>query len=256
MTSALVGYTGFVGASLAKTGDFDLLVNRSNLESLRDARLQRLVCAALPAAKWIANQKPQEDADNIRRLEAVLRTVRAEAFVLISTIDVYPRLTGANETYDCTRETNHPYGTHRLGFEHFVRSLFPHASIVRLPALFGRGLKKNVLYDLLHDRQLERINPASRFQWYPLARLSQDLDTIETHRLSLVNLFSEPIETRSILEQLFADKKVGETVDPPASYDLRTCYGALFGGDSRYVMSSAAVMCALREFVERESGQR
>jgi len=250
--SALIGYSGFVGANLALTGNFDLHINRVNLEALRGTCVERLVCAGLPAAKWIANQKPQEDADNIRRLEATLSTVRAKRFILISTIDVYPRTEDADESYVCTGKPNHAYGRHRLEFEHFVRDRFPNAHIVRLPALFGRGLKKNAVYDLLHDNRLERINPSSRFQWYPLARLPRDLDTIEAHHLPLVNLFTEPIETRTILEQLFAGKNAGESPDPAAHYDLRTLYGSHFGGDSRYVMSSAAVMSALRKFVREE----
>jgi RmlD substrate binding domain len=252
VTSALIGYTGFVGANLARTEHFELLVNRANIESLQGARLERLVCAGLPAAKWIANQRPQEDADNVCRLEAVLTKVQSKRFVLISTIDVYPGVAGADETYDCSREPSHAYGKHRLEFEHFVRKMFPHAHIVRLPALFGRGLKKNAIYDLLHDNRLESINPASRFQWYPLARLPQDLRTIEAHGLSLVNLFTEPLETRTILQQLFADKTAGNSPDPPAYYDLRTRHGAIFGGDSRYVMSGAEVMTALGEFIRAE----
>jgi hypothetical protein len=252
MTSALIGYTGFVGANLAVTGDFDLHINRTNLEALRGRRLERLVCAGLPAAKWLANQKPREDADNIHRLEAMLNTVWAGTFILISTIDVYPCTADADELYVCTGQPNHAYGEHRLEFEHFVRDRFPNAHIVRLPALFGRGLKKNAVYDLLHDNRLERINPASRFQWYPLVRLAHDLETIQAHRLPLVNLFTEPVETRTILQELFADKLTGASPDAPAQYDLRTRYGCLFGGDSRYVMSSAAVMTALREFVCQE----
>jgi hypothetical protein len=80
-------------------------------------------------------------------------------------------------------------------------------------------------------------------------RLPQDLRTIEDHRLPLVNLFTEPVETRTILEQLFADKTIGKLPDPPVHYDLRTRHGAIFGGDSRYVMSSTAVMTSLGEFV-------
>jgi hypothetical protein len=253
MTSALVGYTGFVGTSLARVGHFDLLVNRDNLELLRGLCLERLVCAALPAAKWIANQKPQEDADNVRRLEAALTTVRTDSFVLISTIDVFPCIVGADETYDCSREPNHAYGRHRLEFEHFVRERFPHAHVVRLPALFGRGLRKNVVYDLLHDNQTKRINLASRFQWYPIARLPQDLRTIEAYNLPLVNLCTEPIETGTIIERLFPHKTAGESPDPPAYYDLRTRHGAIFGGNSRYMMSGAAVMAALGEFVNQEA---
>lgn len=252
MTSALIGRTGFVGSSLARAEHFDLLVNRTDLESLQGSRLKRLVCAGLPATKWVVNNKPEEDAANIRRLKATLTTVQVETFILISTIDVYPRSSDADETYDCSREPNHAYGKHRLEFEHFVRESFPSAYIVRLPALFGYGLKKNIIYDLLHDNQIERINPASRFQWYPLSRLANDLRTIEIHGLPLVNLFTEPVETRLILEQLFPDKAAGQSPDSQAHYDLRTHHGAIFGGDSRYIMSADAIMEALSDFVRME----
>jgi hypothetical protein len=250
--AALIGYTGFVGSALARDGEFDLCVNRTNLESLRGAHLKRIVCAGLPAAKWIANQRPAEDADNMRRLVAALATTRADTFTLISTIDVYPRATDADETYECSNEPNHAYGTHRLEFERSVRERFPHAHIVRLPALFGAGLKKNILYDLLYDNQVERINPDSRFQWYPLTRLTRDLRTIEERGLPLVNLFTEPLETRAILEQLFPNRLAGRSPGPRAHYDLHTCHGAVFGGDSRYIMSRAAVLAALGAFVTAE----
>ena len=40
------------------------------------------------------------------------------------------------------------YGKNRLQLERWVREDHPDALIVRLPALYGRGLKKNFLYDL------------------------------------------------------------------------------------------------------------
>jgi len=252
MIAALVGHTGFVGGSLAAASNFDVLINRDSLESLRGMHIDRLVCAGLPAGKWIANQSPREDAANVRRLETILSTIRAETFVLISTIDVYAKTKGADEESDCASETNHAYGTHRLEFERFVRGTFPRAHIVRLPALFGPGMKKNILYDLLHRHRLERINPASQFQWYPLIMLPNHLRIIETHNLRLVNLFTEPLETSAILERLFPDVEVGHCPDPPAYYDLHTQYGALFGDNERYVLSKTEIMTALVDFVRAE----
>ncbi len=249
MTSALIGFSGFVGRNLARSADFDLLVNSANLESLQGAHIDRLVCAGLPAAKWIANQKPVEDAQNVRRLERTLKTLQASTVVVISTIDVYPSTHEVDESYDCSGITNHPYGTHRLEFEHFVRSTFPHAFIVRLPALFGPGMKKNILHDLLNGNRLERINVASRFQWYPIERLPQDLHVVERIGLRLVNLFTEPIVTGAIVDELFPAEAIGRLPDTCANYDLHTRYGREFGGNEKYVMTASAVMQAMRRFV-------
>jgi hypothetical protein len=253
VSSALIGHTGFVGGHLAREESFDVFVNRSNVESLAGREFERIVCAGLPAAKWLANRSPAEDLDNVRRLENVLRSVQVQRFILISTIDVYPHLAGGDERFDCASKSNHAYGAHRLRFERFVRDRFATAHVVRLPALFGAGLKKNVLFDLLHDNQLERIDPGTRFQWYPLARLSADLKVVEERDLPLVNLFPEPIETAAILRDLFPHKTVGERTDASIVYDLHTQYGPLFGGDQRYTMSGAAALAAMRDFVRRET---
>ncbi len=106
-----------------------------------------------------------------------------------------------------------------------------------------------MLFDLLHDNGLDRIQPNSRFQWYPLRRLAADLDAIEARDLALINLFTEPLETQQILTQLFPGKRVGHPAERPVHYDLRTRYGAVLGGDSNYVMSRSAVMDEMRQFV-------
>lgn len=248
MSSALIGYTGFVGGLLAARGRFDLLIHRANLDLLRHRSLDRIVCAGLPAAKWIANREPDADHANMRLLCDTLRSVATRSFVLISTIDVYPRTRDADEEFDCSGEPNHPYGGHRLEFEHFVRERFPQALIVRLPALFGPRLRKNVLFDLLTANQLEKVNPASSFQWYPLERLPQDLERAQRQELRLVNLFTEPLATGTIIDRCFPDAQVGAEAQPAVHYDLHTRYAPVFGGTGRYVMSAAATLDAIGSF--------
>ena len=252
MTSGLIGSTGFVGGNLAAAARYDVEVHRANVDLLRDRHFDRLVCAGLPAAKWIANRDPDADRANVERLQNVLATVSAERFVLVSTIDVYPGTVGVDEDTDCAHVPNHAYGAHRLRFEQFVRARFPAATIARLPALFGPGLKKNVVYDLLHDNALDAINPASRFQWYPVARLAADLATLESHRIPLVNLVTEPIATRMIVERFFPDKKVGAQAGASAAYDVRTRHAALFGRRNGHMLGADAVLDELGAYVARE----
>jgi dTDP-4-dehydrorhamnose reductase len=252
LTSALVGSTGFVGGNLAAATDYDVRVHRADVDALRGRRFERIVCAGLPAAKWIANRDPDADRANVERLEGVLATVTADRFVLVSTVDVYPRTDGGDEETDCASAPNHAYGANRLRFEAFVRARFPSATIVRLPALFGPGLRKNVVYDLLHDNALDAINPASRFQWYPVARLAADIATAEAHGIALVNLVTAPIATSAILARSFPDKRVGAAAGASVAYDLRTRHAAAFGGGDGYVMTADAVLAELDAFVARE----
>ena len=248
MTSALIGCTGFVGGFLAGLEPFDLLVHRTNLELLRRRRLDRLVCAGLPAAKWIANREPDADRANMLLLCETLRTVTARSFVLISTIDVYPRTEGVDEEFDCSAAPNHAYGRHRLEFEQFVRDRFPQAVILRLPALFGPGLRKNVLFDLMTGNQLEKVNPASSFQWYPLERLPEDIECAQRHDIGLANLFTEPLATSTIIDRYFPEAQVGAEAQPAVHYDLHTQFAELFGGSGRYIMSAASALDAIGSF--------
>jgi len=48
-----------------------------------------VVCAALPAAKWLANKEPEKDKEEVEGLAAILCTLKTPRLVLISTIDVY-----------------------------------------------------------------------------------------------------------------------------------------------------------------------
>lgn len=251
---ALIGYTGFVGSNLRRQTSFNALFNSSNFRMMRGRAFSEIVCAGLPAAKWIANKNPEADRANIARLTQVLATVKTSFLTLISTIDVYPSVADVNEDFDCHTRDNHAYGRHRLEFEDFVRSRFEQTLVVRLPALFGPGLKKNVIYDLLHDNCLEMINPDSSFQWYNISRLWDDIELIKRTDIALANLMTEPVKTQAILSRFFPDKSVGSNPSPTASYYIRTRYADLFGGHNEYIATAEDVLNALGAYVASERG--
>jgi hypothetical protein len=253
---ALIGYTGFVGSNIQKAEHFDALFNSRNYLDMAQGSFGLLVCAGVSAAKWMANKNPDEDRARIRALEGVLATVEAERFVLISTIDVYPVLGGADETFDCHSQNSHAYGTNRLAFEDFCRRRFSNCCVVRLPALFGDGLKKNVIYDLLHDNCLEMINPQSSFQYYDLGNLRHDLERVTSAGLRMANLFTEPVATQTILQRFFPDKQVGGKAAPEAHYDLRTRHADLWGHSGPYIASADQVLRQLDIFIGRQNGRQ
>ena len=253
--NALIGYTGFVGSNLQRAMRFDALYNSRNYQSMTNHSLDLVVCAGLSAAKWLANKDPDDDRAKIGALQDVLATVRARQFVLISTVDVYPVSSGADEAFNCHGLPNHAYGTNRLAFEDFCREHFTCCCVVRLPGLFGDGLKKNVIYDLLHDNCLDMINPRSSFQYYDLGDLCGDVERVLAAGLQTANLFTEPVATREILRRFFPEKRVGGKPGAEAHYDLHTRHAALWGRSGPYIASAEEVLRQLGIFVARQKGR-
>jgi nucleoside-diphosphate-sugar epimerase len=249
MTDALIGHTGFVGSNLASQRVFEAAFNSRNIETIRGRTFDAIVCAGVSAVKWLANKEPEADWQGISRLTDCLLDVTAEHFTLISTIDVYRDPVGLTESDAPPTEGLHPYGRHRLALEAFVAERFPSHTIVRLPALFGPGLKKNALFDLMMLNQTDRIVPNASFQWYPLRRLGADVATIIAARIPLINVTAEPITMGALRDRLFPQVVIGELMASPPRYDLRTVYAELLGGRGGYHLDAATVWDEMAHFV-------
>lgn len=249
----LIGYTGFVGSNLLKHRSFDVLVNSKNIDDLANRSFDTVVCCGVSAVKWLANKDPQSDAEGIARLTRVLETIQVRKFVHISTVDVYGAPNGQDESDAPATEGLHPYGLHRLQLENKIAELFEDSHILRLAALFGPGLRKNVIFDLMNDNLVENIDPAASFQWYPVRRLGSDIETAVEQGIRLAHLMPEPIKTQDILSRYFKDAKVGTPSATPARYDLQTKFGAKFGGAGRYVLSAEAVLDEIGVYLNEAS---
>jgi hypothetical protein len=218
MTSALIGHTGFVGGNLARQHKFDEFYNSKNIEKIRGRKFDLVVCAGMPGAKWYANAHPQEDYIALVRLRSALQNITAKKVVIISTVD-------AIEPHDT-------YGTHRKALEECRE-----ATILRLPALFGPGLKKNALYDLMHDQHLSDIAPNDTYQWYPIDCLWRDVQVIVDNPIKEVDFGSQPISMEEIRVEFFPDSKIGKKKDKPIMYDARPC---LFWNNKSYIFDKMA----------------
>jgi nucleoside-diphosphate-sugar epimerase len=255
--TALVGYTGFVGSNLVRSRDFDVLVNSSNVADLAGQHFSRVVFSAAKAEKWKINQNPEADLEHIEELERILSSFTTDELVLISTVDVYKDPSLVDETTAPETEGLHPYGAHRLRLEKSARALHPVTSVVRLPALYGPGLKKNVIFDLLNDNNVQNIHHGGHFQYYNLERLADDLDRIVTAGLPLVNIATEPVLTSEIAEVCF-DLEFDNAPEGvrPGSYDMRTVHAEIFGGSEGYAYRRDVVLAELSEFVAQERNGR
>ena len=157
---------------------FDDRFHSTDIEKISGRSYRLLVCAGAPAAKWRANQDPDTDLANLQRLMNCLATVTATRVLLVSTINVYSTPVGTDEAAPVEAVRNHAYGRHRYLLETFVRDRFANAQVIRLPALFGPGLRKNFVHDLLHDEHFELTHRDSVFQFYDMRDFWRDAQLV------------------------------------------------------------------------------
>jgi len=252
MPDAVIGHTGFVGGNLAAQHAFDAHYNSKNIEQIAGRSFDLLVVSGMPAAKWLANREPDADYANMQRLLTALAKARADQVVLVSTIDVYPEPRGVDEDTPIDPDGHHAYGRHRFLLEQAVQRLFRSVLTVRLPGLFGDGLKKNAIYDLLHGNETHKIHCDAVYQFYGLDNLWADVLTALEAGLTLVNFATEPVRVADVAKEAFGlDFDNRPDYDPP-SYDFHTRHAALFGGQGPYMADRRSVMNGLKAFADRE----
>ncbi|WGK69812.1 hypothetical protein P0082_02820 [Candidatus Haliotispira prima] len=251
MKSALIGYTGFVGSNILAQMQFDDLYNSKNIKSIKGKEYEIVYCAGLPAAKWIANEKPTEDLQNLCYLIDSIREMEANKFVLISTIDVYSSALGVDEDSFINLSTHHAYGIHRRLMENFISERFNCHYIIRLPGLFGDGLKKNIIYDFVNNNNINVIDSEAIFQFYSLEDLVNDINIVIENNINLVNFATEPISVKELVrDSLELDFNNNLKFSVPY-YDVRTKYAEMFGKKDVYIQSKEEVLRKIKKFMKK-----
>ena len=284
----LVGSTGFVGGNLAAKHAFAAVCHSTDIAAQFGAKPDLCVYAGVPAAMFLANADPDADLAVMAAARENLRKIAPKQLVLISSIAVYADSRGKDEQSPMTPDGLPAYGRNRLQLEQWVREDYPDALIVRLPALYGIGLKKNFLFDLhtitpamlkpekytelaqksplvrdgytLADNGFYKLNGAvdaaalreffagndfnalaftdsrSRYQFYHLARLCQDVQTALQNGLTTLNLTTPPVTAAEVYTTVTgkADWQ-NELPKLPFDYDLRSRHAALLGGADGYL---------------------
>lgn len=251
MTSALIGFTGFVGGAILRHQPFDECFRSTNIDSMRGKTFDRVVCAGAPAEKWRANKAPEADRDQLATLMGALADVEAKEFVLISTVDVYPVPRGVDENTPIDPSSSEPYGRHRYQLEEFCRSRHQ-ATVVRLPGMYGTGLKKNAIYDLLNHRPVDGIPGNARFQFYDVDLVWRDVERVLAAGVRTANITAEPVSMSEVAEKVFGRALPLAFSEGAASYDVRSLYAGLAGGHAGYWYNAAESIEGLAAFVARE----
>lgn len=246
---ALIGYTGFVGSNILSQRTFDLLYNSANIAEIRGQKFKLVVCAGAPGLKWKANQNPEADLANIRMLMDNLSSISCAKFVLISTIDVFPQpLLGYDENFKIEENKLTAYGRHRHMLEEMAKQKFD-SLVIRLPGIFGNGIKKNAIYDLMRGKP-PGANPESLMQFYWLDHLWTDIKKALDENLKTLNIAAEPILFKDIVREIF-NVKLPRPLTPPAHYDMRTIHSALWNKTIPYLLSKQETLQDLKTFLKK-----
>lgn len=150
MITALVGYTGFVGSNLLASNKFDAVYNSKNISESFGTKPDILVYAGVPSEMFLANSFPEKDLDIIENAIENIIKIMPKKLILISTVAVYSELINVDENTSIDKNKLNPYGLNRLYLEEWVEKNISDYIIIRLPALYGKNLKKNFIYDYIN----------------------------------------------------------------------------------------------------------
>ncbi len=178
--------------------------------------------------------------------------VKINRLVLISTIAVYPDPNNTDEDSIINDSELNTYGKNRLRLELELEKRFQ-TTILRLPALFGLGLKKNVLYDLIHKQHLEKININSSYQFYNLDNINKDIDFALKNNLKKLNLATEPIKIFEILNQCFDYNLESSFNASLRNENMVTKFGNIFNGNEKYLYKKNEIINDLKNFINENN---
>lgn len=251
MKTALIGFTGFVGSNLLQQKKFDDFYNSKNITEIHGKKYDLIVSAATPSLFWKANQDPKTDLKVIKDLINSLKQVQTKKFVLISTIFVYDNPFDVNEETLIDEKKLTPYGLNRLKLEKFIKKQFQSYLIVRLPNLFGQGLKKNFVFDLIYNNRLDLTHKDSLMQWYNLVNIWKDIQIALQHDLKLVNFAVEPVFAADIARQALGIEFKTITEKPALNHAMKTKYSDIYGAVNDYLYDRKYTLKELKKFIVR-----
>jgi hypothetical protein len=248
----LVGNTGLIGNTLKDDLKFDYEFNSRNLEKLLhldiDPNKDDLFLCCLPAAKWLVNQNPSLDLDNIFKILSVISKKSYRNIILYSTIDIYNDAPLESDESYVPKISTLNYGNNRYIFEQLIASTIKYKNLItlRLPALFGKHIKKNIIFDLLNNNQINKINYNSKYQWYNLDNLIKDTNYYMdiSNGYCVVNLFSEPINTSEILKLFKINKSEVDINSKEIIYDYKTYFN-----NKGYIKDKQNVLENIKQFI-------
>ena len=245
----LIGYTGFVGQKLLSQKKFKFLFNSKNINKIKNKKFNYVFCAGAPGIKWMANKYPKQDLASINVLKKNIENISCKKFILISTVDVYSNSINKTEKNKPTISKKNFYGKNRLDLEKFVMKNFDNFLIIRLTALVGKQLKKNILYDIKNKFQLDKINKNSVYQYYPIDNLLKDIKKLLNEKNKVIHLNSEPINVDEILNDNNLSLLDGGLIKKKELYNLKSIYSKKYKNIKNYFYNKKKILFYIKKYL-------
>lgn len=250
MKTALIGYTGFVGGNIDAQHAFEDKYNSENISNIEGQEYDLVVSAANRADMWRINQEGDKDLAEIKEFISHLEKVKTKKLVLISTVGVYKNPNGVDEDTEIETEGLTPYGQNRYFLERYCAGHFD-TTIIRLSGLYGNGLKKNVIYDLLNNNMVDKIHADGVYQYYNLDNVWKDISVALKNKLPLVNFAVPPVSTKELAKYAFGIDFTNRPADStPAFWDMHSKYARIYGGEGDYLYTKQQELHDIKSFVE------
>lgn len=117
------------------------------------------------------------------------------------------------------------------------------------------GTQENILKQLfqrLGFTALSFTDSRSVFQFYPLGRLWEDIQTALAHDIHLWHPATEPVSAGELYHYLTGEEFVNPCSQSPADYNFRTRHDKVFGGFGGYICNKERILCEIKEFIKGE----
>jgi nucleoside-diphosphate-sugar epimerase len=204
MTIGVIGCEGFVGASLCRyisTTDNDLVkIHRNNFDDSQEIKFDVLINAATPSKKYWALNNPLDDFQATVGLTAeVVYNWQYDKLIQISTISAQCQL-------------DHPYGINKYLAEQLVLTHNDNNLIIRLGNLFGEGLKKGIVYDIINNNTLF-VSGNSRYTFIDVDKAAKIIyEKLGSKGIEGVSSRNS-ISLKEIVSELHLNREFGDRVE-------------------------------------------
>jgi hypothetical protein len=116
--------------------------------------------------------------------------------------------------------------------------------------------EKELLKDKFRKLGFSALNftdSRSRYQFYNLSHLWNDIKTALDANINLLHLATEPVSAGEVYEYLTGERFVNELAGVPADYDYRTVYAYLIGGKEGYIKGKKDILEQIKSYILEES---